>query len=129
MSDLDERIDGDGLNAPIFRSPVHPFLQQLADEYADYMAAHCTQGGHQGFPRRYDRIKKEMGLAANEITVESWPWEESMDTDELWRCAVRDWRQSEGHARVVDQVHKALGAAKRKSERNGIWYFICLVAD
>jgi hypothetical protein len=125
----DHGSDEEGVAAPIFRSPAHPLLQQLADGYADYMAAHRTQGEHRGFQRRYDRIKEETGLLANEITVESWPWEELLDTDELWCAAVRDWRQSKGHARVVDRVHKALGAAKRKSERNGIWYFICLVAD
>ena len=114
--------------APIFDSPSHPLLENIAVEFADWMAKHRGQGAHHGFQKRYDQIKEETGMGATEITAESWIWQEDCNQDELWEEAVKCWKQSPGHWRVANKVHKAVGSAMKKG-RNGIWYFVAIVAD
>lgn len=114
--------------APIFDTPIHPSLEKLAAGYSDWMARHKRQGAHHGFQERYDEVKEKLGLHAVEITAESWVWQGQCSQDELWEEAVKCWKTSPGHWRIASVPHKALGMAMAKG-RNGIWYFVCLVAD
>ena len=117
---------GEEAGAQVQRSPWHATLAAEAMGHGSYMAR-VGQQGHQGFDRRYERLRRQGFRNVAEICAESWPWQRDDSRLDLWRDAFKLWRQSPGHWSVAGRRHRAYGAGQARG-RNGIWYS-CIIVD
>jgi hypothetical protein len=104
-----------------------PYLVEVAQDHADYMAR-VDQQGHQRFKQRAARIRRDLMLSPTEVCAETWIWQEYDRPLELGKELFRCWEQSSGHWSVVSQPHRRYGDGLAKST-TGIWYGCVIVAD
>lgn len=99
-------------------------LQDEAEQYAKQMAEICRQDGHGGWDRRMNRlIKKLPQYSYQEITAESWSWQDNKaSAPEMFKC----WRQSPGHWSVANGNCAVYGYAMARG-RNNIYYGVGIV--
>lgn len=99
-------------------------VQEEAQQYADYMARICRQDGHGGWNNRMNRlIRRFPGHRFQEITAESWSWQDNKTSSfEMYKC----WRQSSGHWFVANGRADIYGYAMCKG-RNKVFYGVGII--
>ena len=102
----------------------HEKLQEIAQEYAEQMAAQCRQDGHAGWDRRTSRLRSRLPqYTYQEITAESWSWQDNRaSSHEMFHC----WRQSPGHWSVANGPANVYGYAMARG-RNKIFYGVGII--
>lgn len=114
--------------AHVGESEQHPLLVELAKGHAHYMARY-NQQGHQHYQARYDQVARDLGMQANEICAESWPWEANASLQDLAKSMFKAWAYwPRGHWDVAKVKHRYAGAWMAKGS-SGVWYACILVAD
>ncbi len=130
MSETADALVAAGREYPgvrVFEGEPHELLALLAEEHAARMASTGRQG-HQGWPGRFSRIAREMGLKGTEICAESWYWRSHDPLETIGAEMFHSWQQSSGHWSVASSPHRYWGAGMARSRR-GIWYACVIVAD
>ncbi len=119
---------GHAYPAAVVESEQHPFLMQLAQEHAEYMARARRQD-HQGWDGRNGRFQRVLAkfgqVQTQEICNESWRGQSLEDAaHEMWRS----WQLSEGHWSVASKRHRLAGFGMALG-RSGVWYACVVVVD
>jgi len=113
--------------AHVCESERSELLDKLAQGHSEYQARVDVQG-HQGFDRRYAKIRDTLHMGAAEICAESWDWQRNCTPLELGQEMFKCWRQSPGHWSVASRKHRFAGYGMAVGRR-GVWYATILVAD
>lgn len=116
----------------------HPLLVELAQTYADEMAAINSQSqrrqGHFGWNKRSQRIREELGLKAVEVSAQSDTLLANAPVSEVVENLYDAWRQSDGpkpladHWGIISEAHALYGDGIAQSKQ-GIYYGCIIVAD
>jgi SAM-dependent methyltransferase len=109
------------------------YLVGLAEWNSKQQATYGRQD-HYEFQRRYDDVRKTLGMRAVEVAAESWSWQSNEPMNVIAKGMFESWAQSRGpqpladHWGVVSKPHARYGDGLARSRR-GIWYATIIVAD